>query len=67
MCRVEGVVTDMQKEPLPGAHVMVESAKVGAATDADGHYTLYLAPGRDYTLKVSFVGMKSQYAKVSLK
>lgn len=67
ICQVEGVVTDMQQSPLPGAHVMVESAKVGAATDEDGRYTLRLDPGRDYTLKVSFVGMKSQYVKVSLK
>lgn len=53
---ITGTVTDGETdEPLPGATVQIPSVGVGAATDADGEYTISVEPGT-YTLSVTFVG-----------
>ncbi len=56
-----GVVLDPQGTPIPGATVIAEAGeKMNAvATDMDGQYRIKpLTPG-SYTLKVSFIGLKS--------
>jgi TonB-dependent SusC/RagA subfamily outer membrane receptor len=53
---ITGTVTDGDtEEPLPGATVQIPSIGAGAATDADGEYTISVEPGT-YTLSVTFVG-----------
>ncbi len=53
---ITGTVTDGETdEPLPGATVQIPSIGVGAATDANGEYTVSVEPGT-YTLSVTFVG-----------
>jgi hypothetical protein len=55
--KVSGVVTDAETgEPLPGANVIIQGTSYGAATDADGEYTiLQIQPGL-YTISASFIG-----------
>lgn len=55
--KISGVVTDAETgEPLPGANVIIQGTSFGAATDADGEYTiLQIQPGL-YTVSASFIG-----------
>jgi len=62
---VKGKVKDASGHPLSGASVTVEGKKTGTTTDADGNYSLSLAPGQ-YTLIVSYVGRSSQRIKVGV-
>jgi TonB-linked SusC/RagA family outer membrane protein len=54
---VKGTITDDQTgSTLPGANVFLERTSYGAATDADGIYTISNVLQGQYTLVVSFVG-----------
>ena len=53
---VRGIVFDRTtKEPLIGATVRAGSVQRGTATDADGHYFLYMKDG-SYNITVSYIG-----------
>lgn len=55
---LKGKVCDKEnREPLMGATVNVEKRSTGAVADADGNYTISLAPGR-YTVISKYVGYK---------
>src|SRR5690625_1694818 len=55
-CQVSGVVTDSESgEVLPGVNVIVKGSGTGAATDAEGRYSLEV-PSLQDTLAFSFVG-----------
>jgi len=57
---VTGKVTDKKNgEPLLGANVVVKGTKYGAATDAEGVYTIADLPAGTYTLVVSYIGYRS--------
>ncbi len=65
---LEGIITDPQQVPLPGATVVARSASAGVEkavmTDANGRYKIPdLPPATDYVLDVSFPG--GGYAKVT--
>ncbi len=53
---VEGTVIDSTSStPLPGVNVVIQGTTIGAATDADGRYSLSVPSPQD-TLVFSFVG-----------
>ena len=55
--RIFGTVTDGRRQPLVGATVIVkERPTLGAVTDAEGHYELWLPDEGDYTLTATYVG-----------
>ncbi len=56
---VSGLVTDENKEPLPGVNVTVKGTTIGTITDASGKYILNNVP-ENSTLVFSFIGMTSQ-------
>ena len=57
---VAGRVTDAESgESLPGVNVVVKGANIGAATDAQGRYTLNV-PSLQDTLVFSFIGYETQ-------
>lgn len=58
---ITGIVVDAETQgPLPGVNVVLVGRPIGAATDAEGRYTLAgLAPGT-YALRASFVGYQDQ-------
>jgi hypothetical protein len=61
---VAGYVKDMRSgEPLAGAAVYVESARIGVVTDQFGYFSLTLPRGR-HTIKISSVGMKDTKRQV---
>ncbi len=62
---VRGIVTDKDRQPLPGVTVLVKGTTQGVATHVDGAYGIVLPQGVEVTLVFSFVGMKTQEIKVS--
>lgn len=57
---IKGKVTDKSTaEALIGANVVVQSTKIGAATDLNGFYIIKDIPAGTYTIKASYVGYKS--------
>lgn len=55
--RVEGKVSDANKEPLPGTSVLVKGTTRGTITDIDGTYNILASAGE--TLVFSFVGFET--------
>lgn len=50
------VVAAQNRQPIPGASVMLEGTLLGAATDARGNFTLVRVPAGRYTVKVAMIG-----------
>lgn len=60
---VTGIILNEKGEPVPGASVRVLDSNVGAASNADGQFSIVIPEGKT-TLLISFVGYES--AKVPL-
>lgn len=60
------VVDDQKGEPLPFALVSIDDRGKVCTTDAEGKFSISLAPGV-YTLEVSLLGYKTETQKVQLK
>jgi TonB-linked SusC/RagA family outer membrane protein len=56
---VKGVVVDGQKIPLAGVTVQVKGTTLGAVTDQDGKYSIYV-PDDNAVLIFSFIGFQTQ-------
>ncbi len=55
---IHGKLTDSETgEPLIGATIYINELESGSVTDLDGHFTLFLVPGR-YSVEFSSMGMK---------
>ena len=52
---IHGIIIDKSTgEPMIGANVVIESLKIGTATDPAGNYSMRVAPG-SYTLRISYL------------
>lgn len=60
---VSGTVTDDKGAPIPGATVSVSQTNIGAATDANGHFTINLPEGKR-VIEVSAVGRSTQAVNI---
>lgn len=63
--QLSGKVIDKNKEPLPGASILVKELKKGTSADFDGNFSFTLNKGT-YTLEVSFLGYKKISEKIIL-
>lgn len=62
--KITGRVTDADTgEPLPGVNIILEGTQQGAASDADGYYTIVNVSPGTYTVRASFIG----YAQTSVQ
>ena len=61
--RVKGIVIDSNKEPIPGASVIVKGTRTGSSTNIEGEFNLEVE-GEKVDLEVSFIGMKKQIVHV---
>ena len=61
--RIHGTVVDSNKEPIPGASVIVKGTRTGTSTNIEGEFTLDVKSDK-VTLEVSFIGMKKQTLQV---
>ncbi|SFU56353.1 TonB-linked outer membrane protein, SusC/RagA family [Pustulibacterium marinum] len=59
---IEGVVTDHEGIPLPGASVVEGETTNGVSTDFDGHFSIQVA-NSESVLVISFVGYQTQHIK----
>lgn len=67
LASISGHISTESKEPLPGANISLVGTVRGVQTNAKGQYILKgLKPGQ-YTIKVSFVGYKTQLQDISIK
>ena len=62
---LNGKVVNENKEPLPGATVLIKEANKGTSTDFDGKFRVNFPKGK-YVIQVSFVGYKSVSKEISL-
>ncbi|RQW08347.1 TonB-dependent receptor [candidate division KSB1 bacterium] len=59
--KIAGKVTDAENnEPLPGANVLIEGTRMGAATNLEGEFIIINVPPGSYMIKVSMMGYKVQ-------
>ncbi|UAM97580.1 TonB-dependent receptor [Polaribacter litorisediminis] len=63
--QLSGKVIDKNKEPLPGASILVKELKKGTSADFDGNFSFTLKKGT-YTIEVSFLGYKTISEKIIL-
>lgn len=56
---LNGKVTDVTGQPLPGVTIIVKGSSIGTSTDNNGHYVIHNAP-KDATVIFSFIGFKSR-------
>ena len=65
---VEGTVTDAGTgDPLPGATVQIVNTNLGAATDAEGQYTIPSVPAGNQRIQVSFVGYETVTRQIQVQ
>ncbi len=65
---IEGRIVNAEtNEPLPGANVLVAGTHIGAATYADGRFTLTRVPAGTHTIEARFVGFRSSRQQVTIE
>ena len=60
---VNGVITDENGVPLPGANVIIEDTNTGVSTDFDGNFEITVNQGE--VLAISYIGYTTEYITVS--
>lgn len=61
--RIRGMVVDSNKEPIPGASIIVKGTRTGTSSNIEGEFTLDVK-GDKVALEISFIGMKKQTLQV---
>lgn len=56
---ITGKVTDENKEPIPGANVLVKGQTAGTITDLDGNFNITV-PNKSAVLVISFIGYSTK-------
>ena len=65
---IEGYVKDAQANTsLPGANVILLGTSLGASTDVEGKYTIKNVPPGSYTIRVTYIGYRSEEFKIEIK
>lgn len=63
-----GTVTDAEtEETIPGANVLLSELERGAATDANGEFTVSNIPAGTYTVRVSFIGYQTYENRINIQ
>lgn len=64
--RIEGLITDESREPLPGANIFLQDSYDGATSGADGSFSFSTVETGEKTIIVRFVGYREQSVPVLL-
>lgn len=54
--QLKGRILDNEKNPLPGAVVIIDSNKLSTVTDLDGYFSFANLPSGNHNLKVTYIG-----------
>ena len=54
------VISEEDNQPVVGASVLVKGTAIGTTTNVDGKFTISNVPSSARTLKISYIGMKTQ-------
>ena len=65
--KVEGVVLDEDKNPLPGVNVLLRGSDVGTVTDIDGKFIFPQELQSGDVLVFSFIGLSTEYYEIKDK
>ena len=57
--KIRGTVSSSDGQALAGANVVVDGTSKGAATDADGKFTILSVEAGTYSVTVSYIGYQS--------
>ena len=63
---LQGTITDINNQPLPGLNVALEGATLGAITGIDGAFMINQVPANTYQLIVSGVGYQTRQQEVKV-
>src|ERR1700712_2472721 len=63
--KIGGIVTDQNKQPIPGVSVRIGGTQGGTITDIDVHYFITAQPGQ--TITYTFVGYETTSVTVTDK
>jgi len=64
---IEGeVISESTGEPLPGVNVTIPDLQLGAATGANGGYTITDVPAGEHTIRARFVGFETRTETVEV-
>ena len=58
--KIAGVIKDNAGKPIPGATVMIEGTRMGAAADIEGRYFILNIPPGKYNVVITAVGYKKK-------
>jgi TonB-dependent receptor len=65
---IKGRITDSTTgDGLLGANVVLAGTSMGSATDLDGMYLIPNVPSGSYTLRISYIGYKTEEIKIEVK
>ncbi|HQG46891.1 MAG TPA: TonB-dependent receptor, partial [bacterium] len=57
--KLAGRITDKNKEPLPGANIVLAGTQLGTVSDLDGYYAILNIPPGRYQVRYAFIGYKT--------
>ncbi|UOB17952.1 TonB-dependent receptor [Abyssalbus ytuae] len=63
--KLSGIILDDTGQPLPDANVYIQEETTGTTTNENGYFSIQLPEG-NYTLIISYLGLKSQTKQVPL-
>ena len=58
--RIQGIVIDEEKQPLPGAEILLIPDSTGVIADEKGYFNINISGKGKYILEVSFIGYGMQ-------
>lgn len=63
---VNGKITEPNGTPVPNATVILLNTTLGAASDAEGNYTISKVPPGSYQIKASSIGLRAATASITV-
>ncbi|MFC2116413.1 TonB-dependent receptor domain-containing protein [Bacteroidota bacterium] len=63
---ISGRISDENGQPQTGATIFIEALTLGTIADANGHYQLLGVPSGKQTVKISFIGYKTEEFEVEI-
>lgn len=61
---IEGLVTDEDSRPLPGANIFIHELNKGSVTDKNGHYLVENIPNGKFRVQYSYLGFSTEVKTV---